>query len=87
MSKETGVLAAGLLVFLTPFLGVPGSWRTVILIILGAAIAIMGFLLRGQSLGHAPRIKNSSASRSRSQQAFVESPIQSLPDEAHESED
>jgi hypothetical protein len=55
MSKETGVLIAGLLVFLTPFLGVPGSWRTVILVILGAAIAILGFLLRGAALGKEPR--------------------------------
>ncbi len=73
MSKETGILFAGLLVFLTPFLGIPGSWRTVILVILGATIAVLGFLLRGESLSHVPAAKNTSSSHPHSQQAFVES--------------
>jgi hypothetical protein len=73
MSKETGVLAAGLLVFLTPFIGVPGSWRTIILVILGAVIAIIGFLLRGESVGRAPISKKSS--RTHSQQTFIESTV------------
>ena len=75
MSKEMGVLLAGVLVFLTPFLGIPGSWRTVLLVILGAAITILGFLLRGESLGHAPAAKNNSSSQLRVQQAFVESSL------------
>lgn len=50
MSKEMTVIALGVLVAVTPFLGVPGSWKTVILIVSGLCIAGVGFLLRGEAL-------------------------------------
>lgn len=50
MSKEMTVIALGVLVVITPYLGVPGSWKTVILVLAGLAIAGAGFLLRGESL-------------------------------------
>lgn len=55
MSKEMTIVALGIWVMVVPYLGVPGSWRTVILVLTGVGIAIVGFLLRGEALsrGHA----------------------------------
>jgi hypothetical protein len=50
MSKEMTVIALGALVAATPFLGVPGSWKTVILVLAGLCLAGVGFLLRGEAL-------------------------------------
>ncbi|HEV7449557.1 MAG TPA: hypothetical protein VGP13_03425 [Candidatus Paceibacterota bacterium] len=50
MSKEMTVIALGVLVVITPFLGVPGSWKTAIFVIAGLGIAGVGFLLRGEAL-------------------------------------
>lgn len=50
MSKEMAVIALGLLVAVTPFLGIPGSWKTVLFVLAGLALAGAGFLLRGESL-------------------------------------
>ena len=65
MSKEMTVIALGVLVVVTPYLGVPGSWKTVILVIAGVALAGVGFLLRGEALareagdGHDHFVENS----------------------------
>ncbi|MDB5225297.1 MAG: hypothetical protein JWL87_249 [Candidatus Adlerbacteria bacterium] len=71
MSKEMLVIALGVLVVITPYLGIPGSWKTVLLIVAGVAIAGAGFLLRGESLargaGRGERdhfVENTSASSS-----------------------
>lgn len=48
MSKEMGVIALGLWVIVVPYLGIPGSWRTVLLVLAGVGITIIGFLLRGE---------------------------------------
>lgn len=50
MSKEMSVIVLGFLVFISPHLGIPGSWRSVWLMGLGLAIAVLGFLLRGEVL-------------------------------------
>lgn len=50
MSKEMTVIVLGVLVVITPYLGIPGSWKTVILVLAGLAIAGAGFLLRGEAL-------------------------------------
>ena len=50
MSKEMTVIALGVWVAVVPYLGVPGSWRTVILVLSGLAIAAAGFLLRGEAI-------------------------------------
>lgn len=50
MSKEMTVIVLGALVVITPYLGVPGSWKTGILVLSGAALAGVGFLLRGEAL-------------------------------------
>ena len=50
MSKEMGVILLGLWVVIVPYLGVPESWRTVFIILAGIAIAVIGLLLRGETL-------------------------------------
>ncbi|OGG57823.1 hypothetical protein A2765_03420 [Candidatus Kaiserbacteria bacterium RIFCSPHIGHO2_01_FULL_56_24] len=50
MSKEMTVIALGILVMLSPYLGIPGHWRTLLVVILGAALALIGFLLRGEQI-------------------------------------
>jgi hypothetical protein len=50
MSKEMTVIALGVLIVITPFLGIPGSWKTFIFIIAGLVLAAVGFLLRGEAL-------------------------------------
>lgn len=44
MSKETTLIIVGVLVVLSPFLGLPESWLSVILPILGAVILVLGYL-------------------------------------------
>ena len=50
MSKEMTVIALGLWIIVVPNLGIPGDWRTALLVLSGVAIAVIGFLLRGESL-------------------------------------
>lgn len=57
MSKEMTVILLGLLVAITPYLGIPGSWKTVLLVLSGLGIAAAGFLLRGESIGRMPGSK------------------------------
>lgn len=52
MSKEMAVIALGLWVVIVPYLGVPGSWRTTILVLSGIGIAVIGFMLRNEALTH-----------------------------------
>jgi len=61
MSKEMMVIALGVWIIVVPYLGVPGTWRTAILVITGIVIAIVGFLLRGEALlGGTRRTENQS---------------------------
>ena len=65
MSKEMMVIALGIWILVVPYLGIPGSWRTTILIISGIIIALLGFLLRGEAISrgrkseHHPFVENS----------------------------
>lgn len=62
------VIVLGLwIIVIRAFLGLPGSWQTFLFIITGAALAVIGFLLRGEALGRArpagePHSKKSSYS-------------------------
>lgn len=64
MSKEMTVILFGLLVAITPYIGIPGVFKTVLLVLSGLAIAVVGFLLRGESLarddahGEKPFVEN-----------------------------
>lgn len=51
MSKEMTLIVLGLLIMaLRTVLGFPGTWQTAFLIFAGGAVAIIGFLLRGEAL-------------------------------------
>ncbi len=45
----------GLLVVITPYLGVPSGWRAGLLLLAGLGIMLLGFLLRGEQLSRAVR--------------------------------
>lgn len=48
------VIALGLwIIMVRTLLGIPGSWQTAIFIVTGVLLAIIGFLLRGESLSRA----------------------------------
>ena len=54
MSKEMMVIALGLLIIMIrTLLGVPGNWQTFLFIVAGVALAVIGFLLRGEALSRA----------------------------------
>ena len=55
MSKELGVVLLGFSIIIITQLGVPGSWRTAMLVIAGVAIASLGFFLRAEALGRTRR--------------------------------
>jgi|GEM_PF-1312416 len=55
MSKEVTIIALGIWVLIVPNLGIPGDWRTALLVLSGLATAIIGFLLRGESLARGTR--------------------------------
>lgn len=50
MSKEMSLIALGVWVIIVPYLGVPGTWRTAILVLTGIAIAVIGFIVRNEAL-------------------------------------
>lgn len=56
MSKETLVFVIGLLLVITPFLGIPEDWRINIIVFLGAVLIFTGYgLRRGVYLRHTDR--------------------------------
>ncbi len=62
MSKEMTIIVLGLVVMASrTLLGLPGAWETALLVLSGGAIAIIGFLLRGEALsgGTKPHARNS----------------------------
>lgn len=46
MSKETIVFMAGVALTITPFLGVPESWRTGLVVGIGVVLVFLGYALR-----------------------------------------
>ena len=50
MSKEMTLIVLGILVAITPQLGIPSDAKTVLLTLAGLGIAAIGFLLRGETL-------------------------------------
>ena len=48
------VIALGLwIIVVRTLLGIPGSWQTVIFVLTGVLLAVIGFLLRGEALSRA----------------------------------
>lgn len=58
MSKEVLVIVLGILTALLPFMGLPGSWRTILLVLIGIGIAVIGFFLRSEALGRGGESRN-----------------------------
>ncbi len=67
MSKEMVVTALGLLttILSVGIIGIPSSWKMFILVFIGIAVAVLGFLLRGEALSrgikkteHHPFVEN-----------------------------
>jgi len=50
MSKEMGVILLGVWVIIVPYLGIPSGWRTIILVLTGIGLMLLGFMLRAQEL-------------------------------------
>ncbi len=59
MSKEMSVIVLGLLVALVPLSGFPESGRTALIAVFGIAIAVIGFLLRGEVLARGSKKSDS----------------------------
>jgi hypothetical protein len=55
MNKETTVIALGIFVVVVPYLGIPGDWRVALLVLAGLALAVVGFMLRGEALARGGR--------------------------------
>jgi hypothetical protein len=55
MSKELAVILLGAWVILLTQLGIPGTWRTTLLIITGVVIAVVGLYLRAEALSRQKR--------------------------------
>lgn len=50
MSKEMAVIALGVWVIIMPYLGIYRSWLTVLMVLTGIALMVLGFLLRGETI-------------------------------------
>jgi hypothetical protein len=50
MSRDMTLIVLGLLTIVIPYTGFPSSWRTLLLVLIGLAVAVIGFLMRGQTL-------------------------------------
>jgi hypothetical protein len=50
MSKEALVILLGAFTALLPFMGLPSSWRTVLMVLCGASLVLIGVLLRSETL-------------------------------------
>lgn len=72
MSKEMMVIALGLwIIVVRTLLGVPGHWQTFLFIVTGVALAVLGFLLRGEALSRAMGPRDQRTERG-NQYPFVE---------------
>lgn len=50
MSREMTLIVLGLLTMVIPYTGFPSPWRTGLLLLVGAAVTVVGFLQRGEML-------------------------------------
>lgn len=81
MSKEMLVIALGVWVIVVrTLLGIPGEWQTALLVLSGLALAVTGFLLRGEAIGRAQMPR--SVPPRRENYPFVENSAEHAP--AHE---
>ncbi len=50
MSKEMSIIALGVWVIIMPYLGIYRSWLTVLMVLTGVVLMVLGFLLRGETI-------------------------------------
>ncbi len=50
MSKEMAIVALGVWVVVLPYLGIYRSWLTILMVLTGIALMVLGFLLRGETI-------------------------------------
>jgi hypothetical protein len=46
MTRETIIITLGIVVALSPWSGLPPAWHTVLLVLVGASLALLGWTLR-----------------------------------------
>ena len=76
MTKDVTLIALGFLVALLPFLGFPGSWERVFLILLGFGIIFLAFFLRKELIGH---ISHHGSQKGKKTDVFVENGVHQAP--------
>jgi len=74
MSKETWIVVLGIVVAVMPFLGFPGSWKIIIYIVLGLAIAALALLLQFRK---SSEVRSSLSESGRRTDSYVENGIKS----------
>lgn len=52
MSKNTAIIILGFIIAVTPFLGLPGSWKTIIFVVSGLVVVLIAFLQKGGKLSN-----------------------------------
>ncbi len=70
MSKEMTVIALGLWVIILPYLGIYRSWLTILLVLTGVGLMIIGFLIRGEALAKEHREGHASPNHKKSRMPF-----------------
>jgi hypothetical protein len=70
MSKEMAVIVLGVWVVILPYLGIYRSWLTVLLVITGVALMIMGFLMRGEKIAEEHRNGHNDSKHKKSRMPF-----------------
>lgn len=68
MRKENTIILVGVLIFATPFLGIPNSLQTITLVVGGLAIVVLGILIRSD-------FKRAAAGKGKQTDAFVENGV------------
>lgn len=58
MSKEMTIIALGVWIILLTQLGIPGSWKTILLVLTGLGLMVVGFLLRTEAMRSSTRHAN-----------------------------
>lgn len=46
MKKDLSIIILGLVVVITPFLGIPTSWKNVVFVVVGLTISVFAYLLQ-----------------------------------------
>jgi TctA family transporter len=68
MKKENAIILFGLLIFLTQFLGIPGSLKTLCTIFFGLFVAVLGIFVRSD-------FKRIASGKGKHTDAFVENAV------------